>query len=177
MIQKALARLHPAGAFVMAAAKHWRLIGVGLALSLLLAWGMRVDHLRAKYKAQVHTLTVTIVDMTDQALAKDKEWRALEKRWAGEAKKIRKERDDEVARVVATADQLRRELRDRPSRPAATGTPESAADGKEAAPGCTGDKLYGEGAGFLIGEAERADLIRVELKACYQSYDLIAGDE
>ena len=32
------------------ATRYWKMIGAGLIVALLLAWGMRVDHLRGRYK-------------------------------------------------------------------------------------------------------------------------------
>lgn len=60
-------------------------------------------------------------------------------------------------------------LRNRPQRAAgAVPDPAGSAQGQ---PGCTGAELSREDAEFLVGEAARADTLRVELEACYVQYD------
>ena len=60
-------------------------------------------------------------------------------------------------------------LSNRPER----GSSEANADtgNRENASGCTGQQLYRPDAEFLVGEAARADAIRIELQACYSAYD------
>lgn len=67
------------------------------------------------------------------------------------------------------ADQLaaaRRELRDRPERPSGD-LSKSPADGV----GCTGAQLYRADVEFLLGEAARADGLRIALSRCQVAYD------
>ena len=61
-------------------------------------------------------------------------------------------------------------LRNRPERPSdISAVPEAAGDrGRRA--GCTGGELYRADAEFLLGEALRADRIRLQLAACQAAY-------
>lgn len=71
-----------------------------------------------------------------------------------------------LARTVAD---LRRQLRDRPQRPAPGG---GAMPGGAASPmACTGAQLYRPDAEFLAGESERADGLRIQLADCRARYD------
>ena len=77
---------------------------------------------------------------------------------------------DKNAQIKAINDQLAdalMQLRSRPSRA------EAASNGQSIS-GRTGLSLYAEDSAFLIGEAARADKLRVELKACYAQYDAIS---
>lgn len=149
---------------------HWRLIAVGVLILALAVQTWRLDHAKGDLKIA----RALIEGMEAQARAMDALWRTKENQWAKQAKAITKDRDNEIADIRADAARLRSELRSRPSRPPAS-TPESPADGK-AFRGCDGTKLYREDAGFLVGEAERADTIRAALRACYRQYELV-GDE
>lgn len=62
----------------------------------------------------------------------------------------------------------------RPSRPLPGATPSQAAGA--ACTGVDGTALSAEDAGFLVGEAARADRIRIALRTCYSAYDAIGGE-
>jgi hypothetical protein len=79
----------------------------------------------------------------------------------------RVEHEDEVRRIVRNHNALVNSLRNRTERP------ESVADVPEDSPfelqpltGCTGKELYREDGTFLVGEAARADQLRIALQAC-----------
>lgn len=168
MIPLALAWLPRAGAF---ARSHWKLIGIGLLAifagvqTLRLAWTQTaLEKISARIKVMEAITTET-----------DKRWRATENTWRVNTASIKKERDDEYKAIAAERDAALAELRNRPRRPA-PGTTESTTNG-QAASGCTGARLFGDDAEFLIREAARADTTRIALKACYKQYDMVAGGE
>lgn len=75
-----------------------------------------------------------------------------------------REKTDLQRRVRALADSLR----ERPERTAGPGAmPPGAADPVA----CTGAGLYRPDAAFLVGEAARADQLRIDLRACQAAYD------
>ena len=80
--------------------------------------------------------------------------------------KLRTEKNNELARLNTTVRSLNASLRSRPERPA---VPASASVG-DGAGGCTGATLYRSDSEFLIGEASRADTLRIALKACQDAY-------
>lgn len=166
MIPLALAWLPRAGAF---ARSHWKLIGIGL-----LAIFAGIQTLRLAWtQTALEKLTAKIAVMAAVTAETDKRWRATENTWKVTAYQIQKERDDENAKIAAERDAALAELRNRPRRPA-PGTAEASGNG-QAASGCTGARLFGDDAEFLIREAARADTTRIALKACYKQYDMIAG--
>lgn len=65
-------------------------------------------------------------------------------------------------------------LQHRPDRPAdgSAGLPTDPGDGASQ-PGCTGAELWRSDARFLIGEAARADTLRLHLAACQAAYDAV----
>ena len=84
-----------------------------------------------------------------------------------EVDKLRKDKNAEINAINAKLFATLNELRSRPSRA------EAASNGQSIS-GRTGLSLYAEDSAFLIGEAARADKLRVELKACYAQYDAIS---
>ena len=85
--------------------------------------------------------------------------------------KLRKEKNNELARLNRHVRALSDSLRDRPERPA---VPASASAG-DGAPGCTGAELYKPDGQFLVGESSRADQIRIALKTCQSAYEAASG--
>lgn len=79
--------------------------------------------------------------------------------------KLRTEKNREAAKLRRTVAALTDSLRDRPDRPA---DPASSAGASSA--GCTGAELYKPDGNFLVGEAARADQIRLALKSCQDAY-------
>lgn len=75
--------------------------------------------------------------------------------------KVRKEKTREVEAINNRLNAALVELRNRPTRT------ELSSNGQNG----TGSSLSAEDAGFLIGEAARADKIRIALDACYKQYD------
>lgn len=80
--------------------------------------------------------------------------------------KLRKEKNNELARLNRHVRALSDSLRDRPERPA---VPASASAG-DGASGCTGAGLYKPDGEFLVGESARADTLRLALITCQKAY-------
>jgi len=83
--------------------------------------------------------------------------------------KLRMEKNNELARLNTTVRSLTASLHSRPERPSAPAVPEVASAG-DAGGWCSGPQLYREDAELAISEAERADTIRIALKACQDAY-------
>lgn len=80
--------------------------------------------------------------------------------------KLRTEKDRETAKLRRTVAALTDSLRDRPERPASAATEAGVSPA-----GCTGAAVYRQDGEFLIGEATRADQIRLALIQCQQAYE------
>ena len=151
------------------ARSHWKLIGIAaLAIfagtqTLRLAW----------MTTAVEKITAKVKVMDAKARQIDAQYRLTENTWKVKAAQIVKDKDNEIQAIDAERDAAIAELRNRPRRPA-PGTAEASGNG-QAASGCTGARLFGDDAEFLIREAARADTTRIALKACYKQYDMIAG--
>ena len=83
-----------------------------------------------------------------------------------EVDKLRKDKNAQIDAINAKLFATLNELRSRPSRT------EAASNG-QGFTGRTGLSLFAEDSAFLVGEAARADKLRIELKACYAQYDAI----
>lgn len=148
--------------------RHWKWVALG---SLAIFAGIQTLRLSWTQTA-LEKLTAKIAVMAAITNETDKKWRATESTWKVKAAQIVKDKDNEIQAIDAERDAAIAELRNRPRRPA-PGTAQSPANG-EAASGCTGARLFGDDAEFLIREAARADTIRVALNACYAQYDMIS---
>lgn len=116
---------------------------------------------------------------TAQAIAKAQaQARATEQALQAKVDKIQKDKRHEIARLnrahAAAVDGLRNRA-ERPKDGPAGGVPTAPSDG-DAGAGCTGRELYRPDAEFLIGEARRADLIRLQLAACQAAYQSLTLD-
>jgi hypothetical protein len=104
----------------------------------------------------------------DERAAREKEQKA-----AREAGQKLQEQIDENVRIAGQRDDAVKRLQSRPDR-----KPAGAGGMPAPAPTCagsTGAELSRQDGGFLIGEAARADELRAALKACYGTYDAMAG--
>lgn len=84
--------------------------------------------------------------------------------------KLREDKNRETTKLRRTVAALTDSLRDRPERPA--GATSAPGDG---AAGCTGAGLYKPDGQFLVGEAARADQIRLALIQCQKAYQDASG--
>jgi hypothetical protein len=134
-------------------------------LSGALWW--RLDHVMGQRDAARSEVAAMIRVGKAQGI----KYRQSEQRMSESAKAIQQEKDREVADISAARDALLEQLRNRPRRPVPTAA-QGAAD-QAAPPVGTGTGLFAEDAGFLVGEAARADRIKAELKSCYVQYDAV----
>jgi hypothetical protein len=80
---------------------------------------------------------------------------------------IEQKASDEKKRLSADLAAAHRELRNRPERPSGGDVSKGPAVGV----GCTGAQLYRSDVEFLLGEAARADGLRIALGRCQAAYD------
>lgn len=83
---------------------------------------------------------------------------------------IEQRKTNEIASLSDRVAGLRGELRNRPERP--TGSSGAAGNSAPAA-SCTGAQLYRGDADFLVGEAARAERVRIERDSCHDKYDAL----
>lgn len=115
---------------------------------------------------------------TAQAVAKaHAQARATEQALQASIDKIQKDKRNEIARLNRAHAAAVDGLRNRPERPdgPAGSMPTPASNGNAGA-GCTGRELYRPDAEFLIGEARRADIIRLQLATCQAAYQSLTLD-
>lgn len=98
-----------------------------------------------------------------QQASQEKVIRDKEHQYQADADKIRIEKDAQIKAINNQLVDAISQLRKRPSRSSETTNGQS----------CNGASLYAEDSEFLVGEAARADEMRVALKACYQQYESI----
>ena len=99
------------------------------------------------------------------------EARQREQQLQATADKLRQEKDRETRDLLARNTALANSLRDRPARPADTGSVSSTASDRPSA--CTGKQLYREDGEFLVRLSREADDLRLALKQCYAQYDAV----
>ncbi len=80
--------------------------------------------------------------------------------------KLRETKNRELAKLNRDVRNLTDSLRSRPERPSSAATA-SAGDDRD---GCTGATVYKQDGEFLIGEATRADQLRIALIQCQAAY-------
>ena len=137
-----------------------------LACAAVGVWSYRTGHangaarVQAKWDAEraAHARAlIAVIEERDRATA------AMTAR----TEALKREYKRETGRIAADRDRLLASLRDRPTtRAGDTGVPEGAAVGVADRAGCTGAHLSRPDSYFLIGEAARADQLRVALRAC-----------
>jgi hypothetical protein len=143
-----------------------RLVGIGLAVALLFSAGWKVRGWRADTE-----MAGVMQSLAERQNAAAEEARATERKQQEQVNAELQKQKDSLDGINAG---LRRDLSvllsSRPSRKA--GVPgSSGAD----CTGGTGAELSREDAGFLVGEAARADTLRAALTACYGYADALAA--
>ena len=106
--------------------------------------------------------------------AAQREARQAERQMQEEADTLRKEKQDAIQNLTRRHADIVAGLRNRTERP--NPSPDGVSSNSRPSQselGCTGAELHRQDAEFLIGEAARADEIRIELEACYTQYDKI----
>jgi len=87
--------------------RHWKLVGAGLIIAALLAYGLRNDHLRAGYKERLDTIRIAFEDMGEKVKGYDSLVPAANKIGAERARYLR-ERDQERAANEVMAGSVQR---------------------------------------------------------------------
>ena len=129
---------------------HWRVYNMGTA-SIQVKW----DRDRAA--------------QADAIVAAERDARKAEQQLQDNANTFQTERQNEISALRRKHDALIDSLRQRtPRNPGRVPNTPSVAEGGSQ---CTGAELHREDGEFLVGEAARADALRVELEACYRQYD------
>lgn len=136
-----------------------------LALACFGAYKRGLHHGEAKVQAKWDSERTAIMQAAQQAI---QERIAAEEQLRRQADEQQKTYQQKITRLTADRDALLRSVRERPSRDSGGDVPGTAAAGDRA--GCTGGELYREDAGFLVGEAERADRLAEQLSACVSQY-------
>ena len=118
-----------------------------------------------QYDAGVNQCIADNVTAVNEAVVKDRESeRAKQDEVDAEAKKQFDKLNDINNQLNVDLDRVRKRAnRKQPTK-----------DSKPVCEGATGKSLSSEDAGFLVREANRADRIRIALKACYNYADVVA---
>ncbi len=141
--------------------------------TLLTISGVQLIHVAA-LKAELAQSKSEFDRMTSEyigkALESERVARDKEQQLRGFTDKLREQTDAQINSLTADVTALRKRLSYLPTRPA--GDPGSAnASFGQAAKGCAGPILYRDTAEALADEAQRADVIRINLGACYDAWD------
>ena len=126
----------------------------------------------AKLKQQISDTATT---QSKHLVVKNKEVRKTETSLNDGAAITRKETNDQVRAITRERDALLKRVRDaesraKPSNPVVSQTSPATSDG-EVATGDVGGEFLNQLGEEDVLEAERADVIRLHLKACYRDYD------
>lgn len=149
------------------------LIGCALALGLAGLQTVRLANEQADHQKTISTYATERTNAAEALAKATDERRALESRIATAIHLNREKDRDQIAALNRRANALAASLRDRADRPAATDMPQGgdpATAGQGAGLG-TGLGLYRQDGEFLVGEAARANRLRVALAACYRDYE------
>lgn len=131
---------------------------------------IRVSDLKAEVARVERAHDNTKLKYAEAARKAEAEARAAEQTLREQVDQLRKVKQDEINALRRDVRNLRGRLSDLPARPASDPGAEAASFG-QAPLDCPGPILYRDTAEALVDEAERADVIRLELKACYASWD------
>lgn len=149
------------------------ILWAGIAAALLIVCGAQRIEV-AVIEARLSSAQKELAEVREShavELAKAHEDSRKKERELGNAiDKTNRDKNAEINTLRATVRTLRDRLRDLPERPTSEPRGESASFG-QAPIGCPGPVLYRDTAEALTDEAERADLIRIELKAVYAKWD------
>lgn len=156
----------------------WAIL-VALLLVLGVTQESRIGIYKTKVAAEQKAHADTKLAYANAAVAAQASARQKEAELQEFADRLRRTKDAEINSLRIDVRNLRERLSNLPTRPA--GDPGTATASFGQAPvNCPGPILYRDTAEALADEAERADLIRIELKACYSAWDKarqIVGDQ
>jgi hypothetical protein len=148
--------------------RYWQLVLLAVLLGLIGLQTVRLSHSKGETATARTELAQYRAAAAEQRSLDEAKARTAEQELREHADHIQKESHAKQAALNARVDALRRELRNRPQRPA-PGAPSPAAGAS--APGGTGSGLYREDAGFLAGEAASAARLATERDACRAQYE------
>lgn len=138
-----------------------------------LAHGCVLEHERDGLRTELDTLRADVAAQeavrSEIARLAEAGRRAAETRYQAEVAASRERTDREVSDLRQRVAGLLGQLQQRPERPAAGGGAVPAGGGGGLA--CTGAKLYRQDGAFLVGEAARADSLRIQLADCRRRHD------
>ena len=148
------------------------MFGISRLTGILIAAGLTVATIYGLgYKSGKHSVQVEFDAYKAQAqieLAKlAAQTRDTERTMQSQSNQIQKDKQHEINAINRAAAALVSELRNRPARG------ENLSTDSRATENCDGSQLYRDDAEFLAREAERADEVMAELKACYKAYDSV----
>lgn len=149
------------------------LIGFAVVLGLAGLQTVRLADEQADHAKTVATYATQRTNAAEALTTAIGERRALENRIATAIHLNREKDRDQITALTRRADALAVSLRDRANRPVATDVPQggdTAPAGTAAGVG-TGLGLYRQDGEFLVGEAARANRLRIALAACYRDYE------
>ena len=145
-------------------------VALAAVLGLSVTQEVRVAHCKAQLAGEKQAHAETRRQYAEAAAQAQAETRKREQDLRDSIDAQRRAKDVEIKRLRADVLDLRERLSNLPARPAGDSGAKDASFG-QAAPGCAGPVLYRDTAEALAAEAERGDLIRIELKACYAAWD------
>lgn len=131
---------------------------------------VRISGLKADIATEQNAHSNTKLQYADAARKAEAEARQKEADLNEAIAQQRKAKDNEIASLRIAVRNLRDSVSYLPARPSGDSGAATASFGP-AAPGGAGPILYRDTAEALIDEAERADVIRINLKACYAAWD------
>ena len=137
-------------------------IGIAALLATNCTTSLRLDKAKLNLAEQTAAIETAKAEAERAARAKEQELQEV-------ADKQRKVRDAKIKSLDLALAAAAEQLRNRPERP--SGNLSASAGTGPGAPSCTGAELYRPDAAFLIGEADRADRLRIALAACQSQYE------
>lgn len=156
--------------------KTW-LLGLLICCALLIGLMMAIyrsgaaagrDEVKAKWSRQREGDARTAARLADQARENERSLQAA-------ADRIRREKDDEIGRLVARHDAAVERLRRRPERPADYVPTAAPAAQLEPASACSADRLFRNDGEFLARLARSADEAVASLHECRAAYESAQG--
>jgi acyl CoA:acetate/3-ketoacid CoA transferase alpha subunit len=143
-----------------------RLTGILIAAGLTVATIYGIGYNKGQHSVQVEFDAYKAQAQIEMAKLAA-QTRDTERTMQSQSNQIQKDKQHEINAINRAAAAVFGGLRLRPTRdenlPSDSRTTES----------CDGSQLYRNDAEFLVREAERADEVMAELKACYQAYDSV----
>jgi hypothetical protein len=144
-----------------------KIVGIAVAVVMAVGFGFRQGQksVQAKWDAE------RVVQTQQYAKAINAQLQKVQQLNESVAK-INGEKNAQIENLKRSVAALDDRVRKFPKRSVVPSAGKASSDSK-AEPQCDKPILYSEDAGFLAGEAERAEQLRIELLACYKQYDAV----